>query len=91
MSLSFVNNSHFSLINRIVFRAPALQMKGRVSLMYSVGAFKAMRPGGYAQEYMFTVERVVTRPPVLCQDQNLEVSGADFVLASLSRLSLCLV
>lgn len=66
-------------------------MKGHVSLMYSVGAFKAMRPGGYAQEYVFTVERVVTRPPVLCQDQNFEVSGADFFLASLSGRSLRLV
>lgn len=81
MCPGFVNNSHFGLLNRI----------GLFSLMYSVRAFKAKRPRGSAQQCVLTVERVVTRPRVLCQDQNVKVSGADFFLASPSRLSLCLI
>lgn len=91
MCPGFVNNFPFGLMNRIVFQPPALQLKGHVSLMYSVRAFKAKRPRGYAQQYVLTVARIVTHPAVLCQDQTLEVSGADFFLASLSRLSLYLI
>lgn len=79
MGLGLGNNCHLGLINRVVYRPPALQLKSHVALTDSVRAFEASRPRGYAQRNVLTLERIIAHPRVLCQDQQLEVSGADFL------------
>lgn len=61
-------------MNQVVFQPPG-------SSAERSRGFRAERPRGYSQPLLLTVGRLVTRPRVLCQDQNLEVSGADVSLS----------